>query len=152
MSEERLQHGAEEPQQYSNGQAHPVVRDDILKKAGEIARLLQSSEEVQHFRQAEEKVQKHPQIQQLISAMKKKQKEIVAFESLRNQTMVAKIEQELEELQEQLDNIPIVTEFQQSQVEINDILQSVMSAIRDTVSEKVHVETGSEAPPSSCGD
>lgn len=152
MSEERLQHGAEEPHQNSNGQAHPVVREDILKKAEEIARLLQSSEEVQHFRQAEEKVQKHPQIQQLISAMKKKQKEIVAFESLRNQTMVAKIEQELEELQEQLDNIPIVTEFQQSQVEINDILQAVMSAIRDTVSEKVHVETGSEAPPSSCGD
>ncbi len=46
MSEEQLQHGAEEPHQNSSGQAHPVVREDILKKAEEIARLLRSSEEV----------------------------------------------------------------------------------------------------------
>ncbi|MDP4097462.1 YlbF family regulator [Paenibacillus sp. P96] len=135
-----------------NDQKNPLFRQDILQKTQELAKLLQNSEEVQLFRKAEDKIKNHQRIQQLIAVMKKKQKEIVAFESLKNTAMVAKIEHEIEQLQTELDGIPVVSEFQQSQVEINELLQMIMGAIRDTVSEKVSVETGKDAPSSSCSD
>ncbi|WCM63311.1 RicAFT regulatory complex protein RicA family protein [Paenibacillus polymyxa] len=150
MTEERLQQT--ELQAAARQHDHLVNREMILAKAKELAGILGSSEEVQVFRKAEEKIQDHQRIQQLIATMKKKQKEIVAFESLKNQKMIAKIETELQELQEELDGIPIVTEFQQSQVEINELLQMVIMAIRDTVAEKVNVEEGKSTSSSNCSD
>lgn len=128
-----------------------IIRDDIMGKAKELADMLGTSEEVKQFQQAEAKIRDHERIQQLIATIKKKQKEIVAFESFNNSAMVSKIEQEIDDLQNELDSIPIVTEFQQSQSDINYLLQLVISVIRDTVSEKVNVEAGTDSPPSSCG-
>ncbi|GIO53249.1 MULTISPECIES: RicAFT regulatory complex protein RicA family protein [Paenibacillus] len=128
-----------------------VIRDDIMSKAKELAELISGSEEVQQFQKAEEKIRNHERVQSLIATIKKKQKEIVAFESFQNQEMVAKIEKEIEALQDEIDAIPLVNEFQQSQSDINYLLQLVISVIHDTVSEKVNVEAGTEAPPSSCG-
>lgn len=119
-----------------------IVREDILDKAKELAGLISTSNEVQFFQKAEQQISSNDQIQTLISAIKKKQKEIVAFESFENKKMVDKIEKEIEELQDQLDNIPIVNEFRQSQEDINYLLQLVMSVIRDTVSDKITVESG----------
>ncbi|MNW33677.1 hypothetical protein D3C74_106430 [compost metagenome] len=121
-----------------------VIREDIIKKAKELAGLIGTSEEVVQFQKAEKLIQNHERIQALISAIKKKQKEIVAFESFQNKNMVDKIEREIDELQDELDGIPLVTEFQQSQSDINYLLQLVVSVIRDTVSDKVNVETGNE--------
>ncbi|MNO68895.1 hypothetical protein D3C76_597390 [compost metagenome] len=121
-----------------------VIREDIMSKAKELAELIGTSEEVVQFQKAEKLIQNHERIQTLISAIKKKQKEIVAFESFQNKSMVEKIELEIDELQDELDGIPLVTEFQQSQSDINYLLQLVISVIRDTVSDKVNVETGNE--------
>lgn len=121
-----------------------VIREDIIKKAKELAELIGTSEEVVQFQKAEKLIQNHERIQALISTIKKKQKEIVAFESFQNKNMVDKIEREIDELQDELDGIPLVTEFQQSQSDINYLLQLVVSVIRDTVSDKVNVETGNE--------
>lgn len=127
------------------------VRGDILEKAQELANVIAASEEVDVYRKAEKQIQDHERVQSLIKLIKKKQKELVAFQStFKNEQMVAKIEKEIEELQEELDNIPIVGQFQQTQHDLNYLLQMVVSVIRDSVSEKINVETGSSLPPSSC--
>jgi cell fate (sporulation/competence/biofilm development) regulator YmcA (YheA/YmcA/DUF963 family) len=128
-----------------------VIQEDVMAKAKELADLISGSEEVKHFQQAEMKINNHERVQDLITVIKKKQKEIVAFESFRNKDMVAKIEAEIEVLQDEIDGIPVVVEFQQSQSDINYLLQLVVSVIRDTVSEKVNVEVGTDAPPTNCG-
>lgn len=129
-----------------------LIREDIMGKAKELAELICTSEEVKQFKQAESQINANERIQQLIASMKKKQKEIVAFESFENKKMVAKIEGEIDTLHEQLENIPIVAQFQQSQSDINYLLQLVISVIRDTVSEKISVEGGTAAAPSECSD
>jgi cell fate (sporulation/competence/biofilm development) regulator YmcA (YheA/YmcA/DUF963 family) len=129
-----------------------VVRADILVKAKELAELLSTSDEVQTYQKAEALINQNKQVQNLISAIKKKQKEIVGFEYFKNENMVKKIEAEITELQDQLDHIPIVGQFQQTQSDINYLLQLVMSVIKDTVSEKINVETGAAVPPSTCSD
>ncbi|BFH63778.1 hypothetical protein PAJ34TS1_43700 [Paenibacillus azoreducens] len=128
-----------------------IIRDDIMAKAKELAELISSSEEVQQYQKAEEKIRDHEHVQSLIATLKKRQKEIVAFESFQNPQMVAKIEKEMEAIQDEIDSIPLVTEFQQTQSDINYLLQLVMSVIRDTVSEKINVVAGADEPPSSCG-
>ncbi len=65
--------------------------------------------------------------------------------------MVDKIENEINALQDELDAIPIVSEFKQSQEDINYLLQLVMSVIRDSISEKINVEEG-EVVNSSCSE
>jgi len=130
-----------------------IIREDIMARAKELAEMIFTSSEVQHYRRAELQIKNNDRIQGLIGAIKKKQKEIVAFQSFQNQKMVDKIEGEIETLQDELDGIPIVNEFQQSQSDINYLLQLVVSVIRDTVAEKLDIETdGSVEAPEECSD
>lgn len=117
-----------------------VVREDILAKTKELAELLVTSEEVVTYQKAEKLIKENERIQALISEIKKKQKEVVAFESFENEEMVKKIEAEMEALQDELDQIPIVQQFQQTQTDINYLLQLVVSVIKDSISEKINVE------------
>lgn len=130
-----------------------IVREDIIGKAKELAELISTSTEVQFFKKAEQQINQNPNVQALINQIKKKQKEIVAFETtFKNKAMVEKIEGEIQSLQDELDNIPIVSEFQQTQADINYLLQLVISVVRDTVSEKIKVENASVEEPSNCSD
>lgn len=130
-----------------------IVRENIMAKAKELADAIYTSEEVQQYRRAEQQINGNDRIQGLIAQIKKKQKEVVAFETtFKNADMVKKIEGEMEVLQDELDGIPIVTQFQQSQSDINYLLQLVVSIIRDTVAEKINVEDAAAPDPENCSD
>lgn len=127
-----------------------VVREDILSKTKELAQLLTTSDEVLTYQKAEKLINDNERVQTLISAIKKKQKEVVAFESFENEVMVKKIEAEMNELQDELDSIPLVQQFQQTQTDINYLLQLIISVIKDTISEKINVESGKNEPVGGC--
>ncbi|ASS65638.1 Cell fate regulator YmcA, YheA/YmcA/DUF963 family (controls sporulation, competence, biofilm development) [Paenibacillus sp. RU4T] len=130
-----------------------LVRDDIMTKARELAGLIYSSEEVQVFRRAEKQIQGNDRVQTLMAGLKKKQKELVAFEqTFKNASMVQKIETEMDQLQDELDGIPIVGEFQQSQADINYLLQMVVSIIQDTVADKIALDGAKPEDPESCDE
>ena len=130
-----------------------VIRADIMAKAKELAEMIYTSDEVQHYRRAEAQIKNNEKVQSMIAAIKKKQKEIVAFQSFQNQKMVDKIEGEIAALQDELDAMPIVSDFQQSQSDINYLLQLVVSVIRDTVAQKLDVEEASRPEdPAECSD
>jgi cell fate (sporulation/competence/biofilm development) regulator YmcA (YheA/YmcA/DUF963 family) len=129
-----------------------IVREDIMKKAKELAELLATSEEVQFYQRAEQQIQKNQEVQDLIKLIKKRQKEAVAFEKFGNQKMVEKINAEIDELQDRLDAYPIVSQFKQTQEDINNLLQMVVSVIRDTVSEKIEVEAGKAERVGNCSE
>lgn len=128
-----------------------LVKEDIMSKAKELAALISTSDEVQFYQRAEKQIQGNDRVQKLIAQIKKKQKELVAFETtFKNEQMTKKIEGEMEKLQDELDGIPIVAEFQQSQSDINYLLQMVVSIIRDTVSERINVEDAQAEAPDQC--
>lgn len=129
-----------------------IVREDILARAKELAQLITTSEEVAMYQQSEKLIQSHERVQGLITTIKKKQKELIAFQNtFNNPKMVEKIEAEIDAIQDEIDGIPIVQQFQQSQVDVNYLLQSIVSVIRDTVAEKIDVEAASPAEdPEEC--
>ncbi|WP_035102284.1 RicAFT regulatory complex protein RicA family protein [Aneurinibacillus terranovensis] len=116
----------------------------ILDQARELADLISNSEEVSRFKQAEEKISGNEKVQTLIAALKKKQKELVSLEHFRKFDLIPQVEKEMEELQDELDAIPIVQEFQQTQQDLNELMQLVTSVIANTVSEKIIVSTGGD--------
>lgn len=131
-----------------------IIREDIMAKTKELAELITTSAEVEFYKEAEKRIQNHREVQDLIKLIKKKQKEIVAFEhTFKNPAMVKKIEQEIEDLQDKLDEFPIVNQFKQAQDDLNQLLQMIVSVIRDTVSEKISVESAVTQPEiSNCSD
>jgi cell fate (sporulation/competence/biofilm development) regulator YmcA (YheA/YmcA/DUF963 family) len=54
------------------------------------------------------------------------------------------LEKELDRLQLEMENLPIVREYQQSQVEMNDLLQTLTNVLADAVSEKLNVDVGGD--------
>jgi cell fate (sporulation/competence/biofilm development) regulator YmcA (YheA/YmcA/DUF963 family) len=111
---------------------------------------LQVSEEIQRFRQAEQQVKDSQSIHDYIETIKRKQKELVHAKHYQKEKYVQLLERELERLNDELAQLPIVREYQQSQVEINDLLQMIQRVLADVVSAKIRVETGGDVPQG-CG-
>lgn len=116
----------------------------ILRSTRRLAESLLRTEEIARFKRAEDQVQKSEKVQNLITTIKRKQKEWVHAKHYQKSEYVRQLEKELKELQQELDSLPIVREYQQSQVEVNDLLQMIQNVIADTVSKKVSVETGGQ--------
>lgn len=129
-----------------------ILREDIMARAKELAAMITTTEEVEMYQKAEKLIQSHDKVQGLITTIKKKQKELVAFQNtFKNSQMVEKIEAEISVIQDELDNMPVVQQFQQSQVDVNYMLQSIVAIIRENVAEKLDLEAVKPAEdPETC--
>lgn len=121
-----------------------ITDKEILDKAREIAQMISKSKEVDFYKRAENQIKHNERVQELIHEVKQKQKQIVMFESMNKPEVVSKLEEEYNKLQEELDNIPIVAEFKQSQMDVNDLLQMVTNVVVNTVSERIIIDTGGD--------
>ncbi|SHE38621.1 Cell fate regulator YmcA, YheA/YmcA/DUF963 family (controls sporulation, competence, biofilm development) [Seinonella peptonophila] len=124
---------------------HPV-----LEAAQRVAVRLQQMEEVKRYRLAEEQVNKSEAVQYYIQTIKQKQKELVHAKHYQKSGYTRQLERELDQLHEQLDHLPIVREYQQSQVYVNDLLQMIKRTLLNSVDCYLSVE-GGIAEPSGCG-
>ena len=52
------------------------------------------------------------------------------------------VEDKLEALQQELDDIPVVKEFKESQADVNDLLQLVATTISNSVTDEILESTG----------
>src|SRR5690606_10032898 len=111
------------------------TKDDILEKAHELAKMISETEEVDFFKRAEAQINENQTVREMIASMKSLQKQAVNFQHYGKDRALHLIEEKIEKLEEDLDNIPIVQEFKQSQVEVNDLLQLVASAISNKVTD-----------------
>lgn len=112
-------------------------KEDVLSKADELAAQIGNIEEVERFKQVEERLNNNKKIKKLINQMKALQKQAVNFQAYGKTEALKKVEKEIDLIQEEIDAIPIVQEFKESQVMINDILQVVTATITDEVTEEM---------------
>lgn len=123
-------------------QTNLYTQKEILDKARELAAMISRTSEVDFYKRAELQIKNNERVQELIHQLKQKQKQMVMFESINKPELAKKVEAEYNALHEELDAIPIVTEFKQSQVDVNDLLQMVTHVITNTVSERIILDTG----------
>lgn len=135
------------------------TKDDILEKTKELSKMIAATEEVEFFKRAEEQVNENEKIRSLIKMVKDLQKQAVNLEHLEKPEALAKTESMLEKVQRDLDEMPIIQDFKQSQLEVNDLLQMVTTVISNTVTDEIikatqgnilSGETGSKIKYSDC--
>lgn len=121
-----------------------IDHNAIIAKAKELAELISQSDEVEFYKKAEQQIKGNLKVQELISQIKKKQKEAVHFEHFKRPDMVKKVDEEIDQLQDELDEIPVVRGFKQTQLDINDLLQLITNVISNTVTDKIIISTGGD--------
>src|SRR5699024_10381048 len=83
-------------------------------------------------------------VQQLISRIKALQKQAVNLQAYEKTEALKKVEADIDQVQEELDSIPIVQEFKEIQVVVNDVLQLVSGTIAREVTNHVIEDTGGD--------
>jgi cell fate (sporulation/competence/biofilm development) regulator YmcA (YheA/YmcA/DUF963 family) len=120
------------------------TRDDIIARAKELAKMIAETEEVDFFKRAEEKINQNEKVRTMINQIKSLQKQAVNLQHYGKHEALKKVEAEIDAIYEELSQIPIVDEFQQSQLEVNDLLQLVASTISKTVADEIITSTGGD--------
>ncbi|TCP30257.1 cell fate (sporulation/competence/biofilm development) regulator YmcA (YheA/YmcA/DUF963 family) [Scopulibacillus darangshiensis] len=120
------------------------TRSEIIEKAKDIAQMIATTDEVDFFKQAEEKINKNEKVQKIIAQIKLYQKESVNLQHFQKHEALKKNEAKLDELMKELDSIPIVQEFKQSQEDVNDLLQLISTTISNKVTDEIIQSTGGD--------
>lgn len=120
------------------------TKDDIVSEAKKLGRMIASTEEVEFFKTAEAKIHEHEEIRKRMASLKSLQKQAVNFQEYGKERAYQMTEEKIKKIEDELDEMPIVTQFKQSQSEVNRILQMVSHAISSTVTEEVITSTGGD--------
>ena len=118
------------------------TRKEVLDEAKKLAEMLANTEEIDRFKELEVKINNNTKVQSLIKKIKALQKQAVNLQAYDKKEALARVEQELDRLQKELDEIPIVSEFKEIQVTVNDVLQLVSATISREVTNRIIEETG----------
>ncbi|MEW9676642.1 RicAFT regulatory complex protein RicA family protein [Lentibacillus sp. L22] len=120
------------------------TRSQVLDQAKKLANMLASTEEIDRFKQVEAKINENQKVQQLITRIKALQKQAVNFQAYEKKEALKKVEAEIDRLQQEIDAIPVVQEFKETQIVVNDVLQLVTGTIAREVTNEVIESTGGD--------
>ena len=120
------------------------TKDEIVEKAKEIAHMIANTEEVEFFKKAEEQINGNQKVREKIASLKTLQKQAVNFQHLGKEKALNMIEGKITAIEEEIDQIPVVQQFKQSQVEVNELLQLVSNAIANNVTNEIIETTGGD--------
>ena len=113
------------------------TKEDIITKAKEIAEMIAQTEEVDFFKRAEAQINENQKIREKIASLKSLQKQAVNFQQYGKEKALALIEGKIEKIEAEIDDLPIVQEFKQSQGDVNDLLQIVANTISNNVTNQI---------------
>jgi len=87
---------------------------------------------------------KTKKIREKIASLKSLQTQAVNFQMYEKERALAIIEGKIETIQAEIDEVPIVQEFKQSQIEVNQLLQLVSNTIANSVTDEIIESTGGD--------
>ncbi|MGM9986477.1 MAG: RicAFT regulatory complex protein RicA family protein [Bacillaceae bacterium] len=120
------------------------TRDEVVQKAKELAKMIAETEEVDFFKRAEAAINENENVRTTIDRIKSLQKHAVNLEHFQKTEALKKVEADINALHDELDSLPIVNQFKQSQIEVNELLQLVTSTISNKVTEEIIESTGGD--------
>ncbi|WAA13522.1 RicAFT regulatory complex protein RicA family protein [Fervidibacillus halotolerans] len=112
-------------------------REMILEKAEELARMIAETDEVNYFKKVEAKINGNRKVQEKIAEIKGLQKQAVNLQNYGKTNALQRVEEKIDQLEKEINEIPIVQDFKDSQYEVNELLQIVTKKIAETVTEEI---------------
>lgn len=120
------------------------TKDDLIKKSHEIAHMIANTPEVEFFKKAEAQINENQLVRERIASLKSLQKQAVNFQHLGKEKALKMIESKIEKIEEEINAIPVVQQFKESQVDVNDLLQLVSNTIANNVTNEIVRSTGGD--------
>lgn len=120
------------------------TKDEIIAKARELAHMIANTDQVEFYKRAEEQINENQKVREKIASLKSLQTQAVNFQHYEKQRALQAIEKKIDQIQEEIDAVPIVQEFKQSQAEVNDLLQLVSTTIANSVTDEIIESTGGD--------
>lgn len=120
------------------------TKDDIVARAQELAQMISETEEVDFFKRAEAQIHQNEKIRTMISDIKGLQKQAVNLQHYGKPEALKRVEDKIASIEKELDEIPVVQDFKQSQLEVNELLQLIASTISNTVTDQIVTTTGGD--------
>ncbi|MEH7806219.1 RicAFT regulatory complex protein RicA family protein [Bacillus pumilus] len=120
-------------------------KKEIVERARELAKMISETEEVDFFKKAEAQINENTKISTIINQIKALQKQAVNLKHYgKHEALKKQVEEKIDALQEELDEIPVIQEFKESQVEVNSLLQLVAHTISNQVTDEIILSTGGD--------
>ncbi|WP_062197935.1 YlbF/YmcA family competence regulator [Massilibacterium senegalense] len=118
--------------------------EQIVDQARELAKMIAQTEEVEMFKQAEAKLNENKKVYMLIEEIKHYQKEAVNLAHYGKEEALKQTEEKINQLLEKVNAFPIVQQFQESQEDVNNLLQLVATTISNKVTDEIILSTGGD--------
>ncbi|WP_066068776.1 RicAFT regulatory complex protein RicA family protein [Neobacillus soli] len=120
------------------------TKDDIVARAVDLARMIAETDEVDFFKRAEAQLNDNKKVHTMIADIKGLQKQAVNLQHYGKPEALKKVEDKITSIEQELDEIPVVQDFKQSQLEVNELLQIIASTISNTVTDEIIISTGGD--------
>ncbi|GKV67871.1 hypothetical protein NCCP2716_03690 [Sporosarcina sp. NCCP-2716] len=120
------------------------TKEQIIEKAREIAHMIANTEQVELFKQTEAHINENKKVREKIASLKSLQKQAVNFQEYDKERALGIIEKKIEEIENEIDAVPLVQEFKQSQADVNELLQLVSHTISNRVTDQIIESTGGD--------
>ncbi|KGX88365.1 RicAFT regulatory complex protein RicA family protein [Pontibacillus litoralis] len=120
------------------------TKEQVMEQVQQLSMAIANTPEIDRFKEVEAKINENEKVQQYINRIKKLQKQAVNFQYYEKTEALKKVEKEIERLQDELDAIPVVQEFKETQVDVNDFLQLVTTTIANQVTDEIIRDTGGD--------
>lgn len=123
---------------------------NVIEKAERIARQIAQSDVAGRFWQAREKMQTHARAQELFDELKlKKNTSLILQQRLTpDHPKVMLAELDVNQIEHQLQEIPVAIQYTEAQAELNEVVQGVVQILLTRLAGTVPVELG---PRQGCG-
>lgn len=120
------------------------TRKEVLDEAKNLADMLSKTEEIERFKELEAKINANEKLQKNIKKIKVLQKQAVNLQAYDKKEALKIVEEEISTTQEEIDSLPIVQEFKEVQIVVNEVLQLVSGTIAREVTNRVIEATGGD--------
>lgn len=119
-------------------------KEEVIAKAEQLAKMVSNIEEVDFYKRAEIQVNENETIQEFIEKIKRQQKEAVNLQHYRKTEALKLVDANIIKLQDELNSIPLVKEFKQTQIEVNKVLQLLTTTISERIEDEIAARTGGD--------
>jgi len=119
-------------------------KDEIVNEAKQLGKMMSETEQVEFFKKAEAKIHENKDVREKMASLKSLQKQAVNFQNYGKERAYNLTEEKIKKIEDELDEMPIVTQFKESQGQVNELLQMVSHAISQTVTDEIITTTGGD--------